>query len=147
MSSPSVFNFWRPGYVPNQAFAAKDLVAPEMQVVHEVCAANYLQMMKAVIDGVKDNGSTNGVLVFGLTDGNGQVLIKSSYSREINLDAAALAGRMNELLAAGRMPQALQDKIKTAVESIPATSDANRLRRAKVAVLLTMASPEYLVQK
>jgi uncharacterized protein (DUF1800 family) len=147
MSSPSVFNFWRPGYVPNKVFGEKGLVAPEMQVVHEVCTANYLNMMAAVISGTKDAGSSNGILQFGLTDGNGNIVLKSSYAKELQLDAAALATRMNELLAAGRMPQELQDKIKAAVESVPATSDANRLRRARIAVFLTMAAPEYLVQK
>jgi uncharacterized protein (DUF1800 family) len=147
MSAPSVFNFWRPGYVPNAAFASRNLVAPEMQVVHEVCVASYLQMMKAVIDGTKDNSSTAGISEFGLTDGDGVVRIKSSYAREVNLDSTALVARMNELLAAGRMPVDLQNQIKTAVDSIPPTSDANRLRRVKVATLLTMASPEYLVQK
>jgi uncharacterized protein (DUF1800 family) len=147
MSAPSVFNFWRPGYVPNKVFGDKGLVAPEMQVVHEVCTANYLNMMAAVISGTKDAGSSNGILTFGLTDGNGNIVLKSSYAKELPLDGAALAARVNELLAAGRMPQELQDKIKAAVESVPATSDANRLRRAQIAVFLTMASPEYLVQK
>jgi uncharacterized protein (DUF1800 family) len=146
-SSPSVFNFWRPGYVPNAAFASRGLVAPEMQVVHEVCVASYLQMMKAVIDGSKDSGSTAGISQFGLTDGFGNVRIKSSYARELNLDSSALVARLNELLAAGRMPPDLQNTIKTAVDAIPVDNDANKLRRVKVAVLLTMASPEYLVQK
>jgi hypothetical protein len=133
--------------VPNKVFGDKGLVAPEMQVVHEVCTANYLNMMAAVISGTKDAGSSNGILTFGLTDGNGNIVLKSSYAKELPLDGAALAARVNELLAAGRMPQELQDKIKAAVESVPATSDANRLRRAQIAVFLTMASPEYLVQK
>jgi uncharacterized protein (DUF1800 family) len=148
MSSPSVFNFWRPGYVPNKTFADKGLVAPEMQVVHEVCAANYLQMMKAVIGGDKDNGSTNGILSFGLTSGaTGAVVIRSSYRNELALSSTALVTRMNELLAAGRMPQELQDKVKSAADSVAGDTDAARLKRAKIAAFLTMASPEYLVQK
>jgi uncharacterized protein (DUF1800 family) len=147
MSSPSVFNFWRPGYVPSKVFGDKGLVAPEMQVVHEVCTANYLNMMNAVISGTKDAGSSNGILMFGLSDGNGNIVLKSSYAKELQLDSTALVSRVNELLAAGRMPQELQEKIKTAVDSVPATSDANRLRRAQIAAFLTMASPEYLIQK
>jgi uncharacterized protein (DUF1800 family) len=152
MSSPSVFNFWRPGYVPNAAFAESaeglGLVAPEMQVVQEVCVATYLQMMKAVVGGIKDNGSSN--LVFGLTNGSGDVLMKSSYSRELGMDPVTLVATLNEELVAGRMPQDLRDKLVTAMNSVPnpqPPNPANQLRRVQIAVFLTMASPEYLIQK
>lgn len=150
MSSPSVFNFWRPGYVPNAAFAQVNggggLVAPEMQIVQEVCVATYLEMMKAVVGGVKQNSF--GDLVFGLTDNNGQVLIKSSYERQrLMANATVLVDSLNEELAAGRMPQDLRDRIVTAVNSVTGTNTASQLRRVQIAVFLTMASPEYLIQK
>jgi uncharacterized protein (DUF1800 family) len=152
MSSPSVFNFWRPGYVPNAAFAegaeGLGLVAPEMQVVQEVCVATYLQMMKAVVGGVKNNGSSN--LVFGLTNVNGQVLMKSSYSRELGMDPATLVATLNEELVAGRMPQDLRDQLVAAMNSVPSPqppNPVNQLQRVQIAVFLTMASPEYLIQK
>ena len=47
LRSPSVFNFFRPGYVPpNSAIASAALVAPEFQITNEstvVGAVNYLQ--------------------------------------------------------------------------------------------------------
>ncbi|MBI2732426.1 MAG: DUF1800 domain-containing protein, partial [Aquabacterium sp.] len=46
MRSPSVFNFFRPGFVPpNSATAKAGLVAPEMQLVHETSAAGYTTFM------------------------------------------------------------------------------------------------------
>lgn len=152
MSSPSVFNFWRPGYVPNARFAEAagglGMVAPEMQAVQEVCVATYLQMMKAVVGGMKDNGSSN--LVFGLTNGNGDVLMKSSYVREMGMDSSALVATLNEELAAGRMPAALRSRIVAAMNSVPSPmppNPAHQQRRVQIAVFLTMASPEYLIQK
>jgi uncharacterized protein (DUF1800 family) len=144
MSSSSVFNFWRPGFVPNKFFANKQLVAPEMQVVHEVCVANYLQMMQAVIGGSKN---TISALNYGLTDGFNKLVISSPYSRELELQPGALVSRMNELLAAGRMSPALQAKITSAVASVQGTSASAKLRRAQIAAFLTMASTDYVVQK
>ena len=110
--------------------------------------ATYLQMMKAVVGSIKDNGSSN--LVFGLTNGNGQVLMKSSYSRELGMDPSTLVATLNEELAAGRMPQDLREKLVAAMNSVPnpqPPNPANQLRRVQIAVFLTMASPEYLIQK
>ena len=116
-------------------------------MVHELCAANYLQMMRSLVNGIKDDDSTNGILSFGMTDGNNKVIIKSPYSSELSLEPTALVGRMNELLAAGRMSPALQTKIGSAVASVQGTSPADKLKRAKIAAFLTMASTDYLVQK
>jgi uncharacterized protein (DUF1800 family) len=47
MRSPSVFNFYRPGYVPPGTQAATaGLVVPEMQIVHETTAAGYVNYMR-----------------------------------------------------------------------------------------------------
>jgi uncharacterized protein (DUF1800 family) len=143
MSAPSVFNFWRPGFVPNknfaQANAGNGLVAPEMQVVHEVCSAKYLRMLKAVV-----KRSSN--LIFGLTKSD-ELLMMSTYQQEIGLGTQALVARMNELLMAGRMSESLQKTINAAVDSIAPDSRQGQLRRAQIAVFLTMASSDYLVQK
>ena len=48
LRSPSVFNFYRPGYVaPGTRAAAGGLVAPEMQIVHETTTAGYVNYMRA----------------------------------------------------------------------------------------------------
>ena len=48
MSSPSVFNFWRPGFTPpaTTQLGQRSLVAPEFQVVDEVTAAAYINVMQ-----------------------------------------------------------------------------------------------------
>ena len=48
--SPSVFNFFRPGYVPpNTAIAAAGLVAPEFQLIGETSVAGYTNYMQSVV--------------------------------------------------------------------------------------------------
>ncbi|MEY2844423.1 MAG: hypothetical protein RI920_2460, partial [Pseudomonadota bacterium] len=47
MRSPSVFNFYRPGYVPpGSAAAAAGLAEPELQLAHETSVAGYVNFMR-----------------------------------------------------------------------------------------------------
>src|SRR5262245_22108066 len=50
MRSPTVFNFYRPGYVPpNTAIATANLVAPELQIVNEISVVGYSNFMRSVV--------------------------------------------------------------------------------------------------
>jgi len=138
LTSPSVFNFWRPGYVPpSTQLGAQNLQAPEFQVVDEVTVAGYLNTMQNAVNA-------------GVGSGND---IRSAYTAEIAIanDPVALVDRVNKLLVYGQLSAISQQRINEAVTgvAIPATGtqaqiDAARLNRAKLAVFLAMASPEYL---
>lgn len=140
MRSPSVFNFYRPGYVPpNTAIAAAGLVSPEMQITGETSVVGYLNFMRDVI--ANGTGNTRDV--------------KTDYGIELTLADTPdkLVDRINLLLMANQMPASLRGMIINAVNSVAisssnATSAATaRRNRVHLAVFLTMASPEYLVQK
>ena len=151
LRSPSVFNYFRPGYVPpSTALSASLTPAPEFQLVNESSVGGYLNFMQGVIrNGIfvnspdqPQNGSnsTNG---FDIT---------ASYTAELALvqDAAALVKRLNLLLCAGQMSPANQTLIVTALNAtaLTATStDSAKRDRVAAAVLLVMASSEYLIQK
>jgi uncharacterized protein (DUF1800 family) len=141
LTSPSVFNFYRPGYVPpNTTLGTKNKQAPEFQITDEVSTASYLNLMQGAI-------------------GNGigtSADIKSAYAKELALtDVTALVDRVNLLLYAGQMSAGLKTKIVNAVNGIAipggtATQtqiDTAKLNRVKLAVFLGMASPEYIVQR
>ena len=50
LRSPSVFNFFRPGYVPpNSAIAAAGLVAPEFQITNESSVVGYVNYMQRAV--------------------------------------------------------------------------------------------------
>ncbi len=139
LTSPSVFNFWRPGYSPpNTRMGAAGLVAPEFQVVDEVTVAGYLNTIQTAID-----------------SGAGRD-VRATYPAETEMavDPRALADRVNLLLMSGQMSPRLRDRITTTVGAvaIPANGTAAqiataRLNRVKLAVFMTMASPEYLAQR
>ena len=131
LRSPSVFNYFRPGYVPaGSPIAAVALVAPEFQLANESSIAGYLNYMQTAV-------------------GSGHNDIKPNYSTELALasDANALLDRLDKLLCAGQLQAATRSTIAGAINSISASTDAGRANRVYTAVLLVMASPDYLIQK
>ena len=130
LRSPSVFNFFRPGYLPpDSALGANAVTAPEFQLCNETTVAGYLNFMQSVIQ-------------------NGIGDLKPDYTAYLTLanDAVALVARFNLLLAGGRLSADTQSTIVSAVSTITATTDTGRLNRVRAAILLVMAAPEYLIQ-
>ncbi len=131
MNSPTVFNFFRPDYTPpNSSIAAANLVAPEMQITEETSVVGYLNYMRnAIPNGV---GTTND--------------IKANYSAELALanTPEQLVDRVNLLLLQNNMSTGLRGQILGAINANPSNSAQNKVN---LAIFLTMASPEYLVQK
>ena len=141
LNASSVFNFWRPGYVPpaTTALGGRGLAAPEFQIVNEVTNAGYVNTITQVVN-------------TGLGVGND---VRLSTSNEILLAEKPdqLADRLNRVLLSGQMSAALRKRIIDSVNSYAVSStDANqaaqaRTNRVKAALLIVMTSPEYLVQK
>jgi hypothetical protein len=127
--SPSVFNFFRPGYAPSGAIAAASLVAPEFQITNEPSVIAYVNYMQSLIM-------------------NGAGDVKAVYTDLMTRagDSAVLVDEVALLLTA-QLSDATRASIRTAVDSIATTATNAMLNRVYTALLLTLASPEYLVQK
>ena len=135
LHSPSVFNFYRPGYVPpGTPIAGATLVAPEFQITTETSVAGYLNFMQVAV------ASSSGIAGSDL---------RPDYTLWLALagDAAALAAEANLVLAAGQLAPANVAAIRDAVAAMPSGTDAQRLSRVHAALLLTLAAPEFLVLK
>ncbi|MBI3730767.1 MAG: DUF1800 family protein [Burkholderiales bacterium] len=140
MRSPTVFNFYRPGYVPpNSGIASAGLVSPEMQITGETSVVGYLNFMRDVIpNGI---GSSRDV--------------KADYSSLIALAATPdqLVDQLNLTMMSNQMSSNLRSQILTAANSVTiptnntANADTAKKNRVYLSIFLTMASPEYLVQK
>jgi uncharacterized protein (DUF1800 family) len=129
--APSVFNFFRPGYTPpGTAVADGGLVAPEFQITNEPQVVAYVNYMQALI-----------------TNGAGEA--KPDYSALASLasDSQALLNELNLVLAAGQISAATIAQMKAALDSIGVSTQAGITNRITTAILLVMASPEYLVLK
>ena len=127
----SVFNFFRPGYAPaGTPLALQGLVAGELQMTTEPEVVGYVNFMQQMIG-------------WGIGD------VRASYASLLPLatNPAALLPEINVLLAAGQVSAATLATIKTAIESIAPTGSDGPLNRVCAAILLLMATPEYLTQK
>ncbi len=130
MRSPTVFNFYRPGYVPpDTQIATRKLVAPEFQILNETSTAGYLNFMFAVIQtGVADLKPQNTTLL-GIAD------------------AAALTDWLNLHLTANQLSANSVSLIQATLAAMDISTDANKLMRVQAGLFLVLACPEYLIQK
>ncbi len=130
MRAPSVFNFFRPGYVPpSSAMGAQNLAAPEFQITNESSVVGWANWAQTFVQ-----------------SGVGET--RPDYSNELALaaDAAALVQRVALLLAPGGLSAATLATLTTAVGSIEGVSDTGKLNRVRAAIHLVLCAPEYLVQ-
>ncbi|MDA8446022.1 DUF1800 domain-containing protein [Paracidovorax valerianellae] len=151
MRAGSVFNFFRPGYVPPAtAMATNGQVAPEFQIVNETSVSGYLNFMQnAIRNGIFVNAPDLPQSASNAANGYD---IACTYANLLPLvaDATALVRKTALLLSAGQVSAATQGRIAAALNTTPVTAGSTaavKLNRVAAAVLLVMASPEYLVQK
>lgn len=141
--APSVFNFFRPDFsTPNSKMSRANLVAPEFQIVDEITVAGYANKIRSVLELEIESGD--------------DVRMSLTEEQAIAGDPDALIDRLNYVLLNGTMSPSLRQNLQEAIGSIAvskskssqskATKAALR-NRARLAVLITMVSPDYLIQR
>jgi hypothetical protein len=134
LRSPSVFNFFRPGYVPpGTALADAQKQAPEFQIHNETTTAGYINLMEWVTR-------------FGLAD------VKPTYQDVLPFahDIPAVIAWLNLRLCANQLSAPTIAQITAALASLHVTSSSTddfKLHQIACATWLIMCSPEYLIQK
>jgi uncharacterized protein (DUF1800 family) len=134
LRSPSVFNFFRPGYVPpNTAVADAGKQAPEFQLLNETTTAGYINFMQWITR-------------WGYND------FKPTYNhlQTIAQDVPAVVSWYNLHLAAGQLSAdtlAVLQQVGAAFNITAASSFDDKLNMLATLAFLTLISPDYLVQK
>ncbi len=128
--SPSVFNFFAPGHVPpNTAISRARMVAPEFQITTESAVIGYINFMHSTIAG-------------------GLGIVPDYRSLMPLADTArALVEEINLVLAAGQLAPATMAVVTGCLDAMPAGEDAARQNRIRAALVMIMATPEFIVQK
>lgn len=150
LRSPSVFNFFRPGYVPpGTAMANNGATAPEFQLVNETSVGGYLNFMQGVIE--RGINCPNPAVPEAAWN-NYAYDVRANYANELALvlNAGALVDHLNLVLAAGQISGTTRNLMVNALESTALNASSNadaRNRRVWAAILMVMACPEYLIQK
>ena len=135
---PSVFNFYRPGYVaPNTASGDQGMTAPELQIVNGASSIGYLNFMTDYVYDRSFNGGTDS--------------FAPNYDPWLALvdDSAALVEDLDLLFTGGRLPASERSDIVTLIDQMPLRSGNNlandQLRRVQTAILLVTTSPTFAV--
>ena len=134
LRSPTVFNFFRPGYVPpNTEIADADKQAPEFQLLNESSTAGYINFMQSVTrNGIND--------------------VKPAYTRLLPIahDIPGLLYWLNLRLTANQLSDETLADITRVLRSYGITASSvtdAKLDMLATACFLILISPEYLVQK
>lgn len=135
--SPSVFNFYRPGYIaPGTETGAAQLTAPEFQI------ANATSIM----------GYPNVITIYALgrsprVDPGLAPAFVADYKVEAGLAAnpQALLDHLDLLLTHGTLLKETRARITEALEQVNANSEEGLQARARLASIMVMTSPEYVV--
>ncbi|MDD2893140.1 MAG: hypothetical protein PHF20_04345, partial [Halothiobacillaceae bacterium] len=107
-----------------------ELVAPEFELVNEASVAGYINFMQRTI-------------------AQGQGDVRADYSSELKIahDADALVQRLNLILCAEQMSKDTFSIIRNAISTIDPNTEAGKNNRVHAAILMTMSSPDYLIQR
>ena len=127
--APSVFNWFRPGYTPpGTTMASNGLVAPEFQITNEPSMIAYINYLQSVI-----------------VNGAGEAKADYSSLTAIGSDSQTLLDELNLVLAAGQISDTTIAQMKAALDTISTATSSGLNNRIYAALVLVMASPEYLV--
>jgi len=153
LRAPNVFNFWRPEYVSaGGVTASHGLLAPEMQITSESSVAGYPNfMMAAVMRGLGNRGLLGNAL---------RADVQPDFTAAMALAdvSTTLVDDVTARLIGDNVNAALKTQIVAAVDSIlipklnktgsnQGAIDSAKKNRVNTAVLLTLASPEFIAQK
>jgi uncharacterized protein (DUF1800 family) len=135
--SPSVFNYYRPGYIAaGTETGAAELTAPELQITNASSIVGYANIMTTFARGVSP-----------LVDRNGIRNYQPNYSPHIALaaDTNALLDNLDLLLTHGTLRDETRTRVGQILAELPAETDQEKLLRVRLASVLVMTSPEYIV--
>jgi uncharacterized protein (DUF1800 family) len=132
LRSPSVFNFFRPGYVPlNSGVKADGFVAPEFQITDESSVIGYANFMLSHIAGAP----------------NQNIAVDYSYWIPMANEPDKLVDNLNLLLTGRTLSQVTVQVIVNAIKSLTDPGDQTLLNRVMMAFYLMLVSPDYMVQR
>ena len=136
-SSASVFNFYRPGYIaPGTETGAAGLTAPELQISSAATVIGYPNFMTIYAFNLSPKRNPNQPSAY-----------SADYAAEASLasDPSALLDHLDLLLTHGTLLDETKNRIADAINEFSASDEESRQARARLASVMVMTSPEYLV--
>lgn len=134
--SPSVFNFFGPDFVPSNAEIIRlKLTMPEAQILDESTAVGYVNYLH--------RGLEQG---FGSVDH--PITLDTAPLEALAADPAALTAELALRLNGGRLSNGTRDLIVRGINGVARNGSNDwAVRRVRVAALMLLSSPDFLIQK
>jgi uncharacterized protein (DUF1800 family) len=133
--APSVFNFYSPFFKPAGPVADAGLVAPEFQITTETTVVGSLNFFASVINNAGYGWDAS--------------RLQLDYAPLLPLaagDGAALVERLNLLLFDLQMGASTRARLLALLKALPGASTYEREQRVRAALLLSVMSPDHVIQ-
>ena len=154
MSSPTVFNFYRPDYVPDSDFALYDLVGPEYQILNSSTSSNYVNFMLLALMGdyfesrygIRLPELLNEPFLIPYIDNpeHYEASLEDPLWQELGFHPEHLVDYLDLVLANGQLSDDTRNSI---IESIRADNIFNSFEKASYALFMVMINPDYVIMK
>jgi uncharacterized protein (DUF1800 family) len=139
-SSPSVFNFYRPGYVaPGTASAEAGLVAPEFQIETAPASIGYINLIADYAHEARTSNKEPDMLLLNYD--------RLDYLAE---EPEKLMAEIERVLIGRRLEEEVRRDILRAVDLVwysGSSPEQGLARRRRVALTMALTSPDYMVQR
>lgn len=153
--SPSVFNFFQPDYAPEGELKAMGKVAPEFQILNSQTLTGYINALNEWF--INDDPTDWWGYFSGeryKADQDPKFNLAADYALTRNDKLPQLLDKYNLLFAHGSLSSQSLKIIKDAISSMPYSEDANGVpdstsanRRVRLALVLILSSPDYLINR
>ena len=139
LSSPSVFNFYRPDYTPVGPISDNGLVAPEFEIFNSISAIQYPNYVFSA--SYWEYGPDH------WENDDWDSYINAFRFIESSQDVEVLINEFDVLFCNGNMSLATREIIKEALEEFDTTTLSDTREKINMAMYLTLISPDYIIQK
>lgn len=137
MSSPTVFNFYKPDFQPIGELTQNGLVAPEFQIYDSETAIGYVNQVLS--------WTLWELLMYDWEDETPNVTLMYNALAAKSEDPEELINQLDVLFTYGQMSTATRQVLRETLTEIPYPEYKDV--RAKVALYLTLISPDYTIIK
>jgi hypothetical protein len=157
LNAPSVFNFFRPGYVPpNTTLANSNQLAPELQIVNEQSVLNQANTLTSLLN---DAGSYTRRNYFDASKtyksdpASTGLTLDLSFELSMVNQPESLISHLNLLLVAGQLSASTQQFIVASINKLlitdtdPVKQQTKQLNRVRAAILMVLMAPEAQLLK
>jgi hypothetical protein len=158
LDAPTVFNFFKPSFLPSGEMTTQNLVGPEFQIATDSIAADTNNTFASfAMYGSFDSSNSCADVDGGDNDAQfGDVKINRSLDLALAGSANGgptdpsnrLVDEYSKRFMSGQMSPYMRDQLITALNNISTSDGADwKTQRVNTALFLVMTSPEYMIQK